>query len=240
LEVIMQSEPHEDANASGTRRFGRRDVLRIGSVAAAIGAGTVLLRPQAAGATTGAMQFGQNNDAGNSSTGLTSTNVTDTLEISNSADAPAVRLRSGGAALVAEGGDAGVLGLTIGDGAGVLGVANAGTGPAVRGEVGAEAATVAAIEAAQNGKGSAVNAHVDNATSAGTAVHARTNGIGTGITAASVHGIGGKFSGKVAPIQLVPSSAGSHPPKGSAGQLFVDHSNRLWFCKGGANWRQLA
>ena len=46
----------------------------------------------------------------------------DTLDISNSGDAPAVRLRSGGAALVAEGGDAGVLGLTIGDGAGVLGV----------------------------------------------------------------------------------------------------------------------
>jgi hypothetical protein len=238
----MQSQSHEDVNTprSGDRRFGRRDVLRLGSVAAAIGAGTVLLRPQAASATTGAMQFGQQNDAGNASTGLTSANAVDTLDVSNSADAPAVVLRSGGTALAAEGGDAGVLGETIGAGAGVLGRADVGTGPAVRGEVGAAAATVAAIEAAQNGTGSAVNAHVDNAASAGTAVHARTNGIGTGITASSVHGIGGKFSGKVAPIQLVPSSAGSHPLKGSAGQLFVDHSNRLWFCKGGSNWHQLA
>ena len=238
----MQSQSHEDEDTprSGVRRFGRRDVLRIGSVAAAIGAGAVVLRPQAAGATTGAMQFGQNNDSGNNSTGLTSANAVDTLDVSNSADAPAVRLRSGGTALVAEGSDGGVLGVTIGAGAGVLGRADAGTGPAVRGEVAADAATVAAIEAAQNGTGSAVNAHVDNATSAGSAVHARTNGIGTGITASSAHGIGGKFSGKVAPIQLVPSSAGSHPAKGSAGQLFVDHSNRLWFCKGGANWRQLA
>jgi len=239
---MMQSQPHEDVNTprSGDRRFGRRDVLRIGSVAAAIGAGTVLRRPQTAGATTGAMQFGQQNDAGNASTLLRSANATDTLDLVNSSGGPAMQLRSGGTGLIAEGGDAGVLGKTIGDGAGLLGRADLGTGPAVRGEVATQAATAAAIEAAQNGTGSAVNAHVDNAASAGTAVHARTNGIGTGITASSAHGIGGKFSGPVAPIQLVPSNAGSHPTKGSAGQLFVDHSNRLWFCKGGTNWRQLA
>jgi hypothetical protein len=239
----MQSQSHEEnvnTPRSGDRRFGRRDVLRLGSVAAAIGAGTVLLRPQAAGAATGAMQFGQPNDAGNSSTGLTSANANDTLDVTNTDDAPAAALRSGGTGLISEGGDAGVLGVTFGDGAGVLGRADVGTGPAVRGEVAAATATVAAIEAAQNGTGSAVNAHVDNAASNGTAVHARTNGVGTGITASSVHGIGGKFSGQVAPIQLVPSSAGSHPAKGSAGQLFVDHSNRLWFCKGGTSWHQLA
>ena len=59
--------------------------------------GTVVLRPQAAGATTGALQFGQNNDSGSDATGITSTNAAVTLQVSNTANAPALALRSGGA-----------------------------------------------------------------------------------------------------------------------------------------------
>ncbi len=241
----MQSAHHEDSNAQrtqrdGPRRFGRRDALRLGAVATAIGAGAAVLRPQTAGATTGAMQFGARNDAGNDSTALTSANDGQSLDISNTAGAPALSLRSAGAGLVATGGDAGVLGRTLGTGAGVLGVSAAGTGPGVRGEVGVNTATVAAIEAAQSGLGNGVEAHIDNATSDGSALHARTTGTGPGIAASSAHGVGGRFSGATAPIQLLPSSARSHPTKGLAGQLFVDHSNRLWFCKGGTDWRQLA
>jgi hypothetical protein len=71
------------------RRFDRRGLLRLGGAAAAVGAGSVLLRPGVAGATTGAMQFGQDNDAGAASTGLTSsisdpTNPVDTLHVTNS------------------------------------------------------------------------------------------------------------------------------------------------------------
>ena len=178
----MQSHPHEDSNPprgelAGSRRFGRRDALRVGGVAAAaIGAGTVLLRPQAAGATTGAMQFGHENDSGGDSTGLSSANPGDSLHISNSAGAPALRLRSGGAALVATGNDAGVLAVTNGTGAALHGVANVGTGPAVRGEIGGEAATVAAIEALQNGHGNGVSSPIDNAASTASAVRALTRG----------------------------------------------------------------
>jgi hypothetical protein len=71
-------------------------------------------------------------------------------------------------------------------------------------------------------------------------IRAETAGAGSGIYATSVNGAGGKFGGKTANIHLVPSTASSHPASGSAGQLFVDKSNRLWYCRGGSNWAQLA
>ena len=40
--------------------------------------------------------------------------------------------------------------------------------------------------------------------------------------------------------RLSPSTAASHPDSGAAGDLFVDKTGRLWFCKGGATWKQLA
>ena len=69
-------------------------------------------------------------------------------------------------------------------------------------------------------------------------VHA-ARGTGAGIHATSEKGEGGTFEGKKAQVRLVPA-AGSHPVSGSAGQLFVDHSNNLYFCKGGTNWVKLA
>jgi hypothetical protein len=53
-------------------------------------------------------------------------------------------------------------------------------------------------------------------------------------------GRGGVFTGKVAQVRLTPSSAASHPSSGAKGDLFVDTSGRLWFCKGGTTWKQLA
>jgi hypothetical protein len=49
-------------------------------------------------------------------------------------------------------------------------------------------------------------------------------------------GRGGRFSGKKAQIKLDPSTAATHPSSGQAGDLFVDASKRLWFCKGGTSW----
>ncbi len=43
-----------------------------------------------------------------------------------------------------------------------------------------------------------------------------------------------------AQLRLHPSSALTHPTNGQRGDLFVDKSGRLWFCKGGTNWVQLA
>ena len=57
----------------------------------------------------------------------------------------------------------------------------------------------------------------------------------------STQGRGGVFKGGKAAVQLTPSTtASSHPSKGQAGDLFVDKTNRLWFCKGGKSWHQLA
>lgn len=54
---------------------------------------------------------------------------------------------------------------------------------------------------------------------------------------------GGQFTGVAPAVQLVPTSAASHPTRGTRGDLYVDKTGRLWYCKkGGAssNWIQLA
>jgi hypothetical protein len=62
----------------------------------------------------------------------------------------------------------------------------------------------------------------------------------TGVYGVAPAGRGGQFSGGVAQLRLVPSSATSHPVKGQLGDLFLDKTGRLWFCKGGASWKQIA
>jgi hypothetical protein len=176
-----------------------------------------------------ALDIGAQNDAAADSTGLTSANGTDTLHISNSANAAALEVRSGGPALVAEGfDDATIVTTTLG------------AGPALRAEVPGTSATPASIEASQAGLGIGVHAQIENANSTSAAVRARTTGFGIAVDAASSKGFGGRFSGGTAQIQLVPSRLASHPVKGAAGTLFVDHSNRLWFCRGGESWHRLA
>jgi hypothetical protein len=58
------------------------------------------------------------------------------------------------------------------------------------------------------------------------------------VDARSTASRGAVLDGKVAPLRLLPRSA--RPSKGSSGDLFVDDQNRLWFCKGGTAWKQLA
>ncbi len=52
-------------------------------------------------------------------------------------------------------------------------------------------------------------------------------------------GRGGEFVGGAAQVRLVPSTATSHPSSGQAGDLFVDKSQRLWFCLGGTEWKRV-
>ena len=61
-----------------------------------------------------------------------------------------------------------------------------------------------------------------------------------GVRGSSKRGRGVVASGKVAQLRLMPSSATSHPSSGALGDLFLDRSKRLWFCKGGRNWARLA
>ena len=76
------------------------------------------------------------------------------------------------------------------------------------------------------------------------ALSGNTKGVyGTGIVGVrgeSSSGRGGVFIGTAAQVRLSPSSASSHPVSGSKGDLFVDTSGRLWFCKGATTWHQLA
>jgi hypothetical protein len=90
------------------------------------------------------------------------------------------------------------------------------------------------------GTGIAVVASVANENSNATASKGTTVGSGPGVEGSSRLGVGGKFSGSTAQIQLVPSLSVAHPGAGLPGQLFVDKASRLWFCRGGANWQQLA
>ena len=62
--------------------------------------------------------------------------------------------------------------------------------------------------------------------------------------AVGVHGVaplgrGGRFKGAKAQIRLDPSTATTHPNSGQAGDIFVDKSKRVWFCKGTTNWVRL-
>lgn len=61
-----------------------------------------------------------------------------------------------------------------------------------------------------------------------------------GIRGTSASGRGGVFKGGAAQLRLSPSTASSHPSSGQKGDLFVDTNGRLWFCKGGTTWKQLA
>lgn len=65
---------------------------------------------------------------------------------------------------------------------------------------------------------------------------------GTGVVASGGAGRGGAFTGARAAIRLTPSDRGTHPVSGLAGDLFVDKTHRLWFCKqSGARavWKQV-
>jgi hypothetical protein len=61
-----------------------------------------------------------------------------------------------------------------------------------------------------------------------------------GVRGTSPAGRGGIFKGGAAQLRLAPSTATSHPSSGHKGDLFVDSNGRLWFCKGGTTWKQLA
>jgi hypothetical protein len=64
--------------------------------------------------------------------------------------------------------------------------------------------------------------------------------VGTTNDGESVNARGGRFVGKKAQIRLDPSTATTHPSSGAAGDIFLDKSKRLWFCKGGTTWVKLA
>ena len=114
--------------------------------------------------------------------------------------------------------------------AAVVGDSNSTTSPAILGRTSGEVAVLGQINQASDSH---------------PAVAGDTAGAGPGISGISASGRGGSFQGgnKGAAVRLVPASAASHPASGARGDLFVDHSGRLWFCTHGgttATWKQLA
>src|SRR5438094_10446057 len=81
---VATPEPNEEA--SGERRLDRRGILQFGGVAALAGAAAALMGSSPAGAATtpGIMHYGANNDAGQETTGLTSSNGKFSLHVKNS------------------------------------------------------------------------------------------------------------------------------------------------------------
>jgi hypothetical protein len=164
----------------------------------------------------------------------------------------------------------GVRGVTDGEGCGVLGVVESsfdlppvggtgvrgttnGAGSGVVGEVTAAAShgfgvkgTTVGPAAAVYGKSShaaGTAAVMGDSVAATKAVWGRnggTNPAGVGVFGESQAGRGASFGGKLAQLRLRPSTATTHPTGGSPGDFFVDSTARLWFCKGGGVWKQLA
>jgi hypothetical protein len=118
---------------------------------------------------------------------------------------------------------------------GVLGISQQHVG--VKGESGA--ADLPSVHAVKRVAGPAVFGEVMDAGSQSAAVLGVNAGTGAGIRGRSAHGRGGVFEGGGAQLRLVPSGDEEHPATGYRGDLFVDQSCRLWFCKGGTAWVQL-
>jgi hypothetical protein len=77
----------------------------------------------------------------------------------------------------------------------------------------------------------------------GAAVLAHSFGQSAAVRAIIKKGRGGVFSGPTAQVQLVPGPGATHPRTGGRGDLYVDNTGRLWFCKVGGNnatWHQIA
>lgn len=79
--------------------------------------------------------------------------------------------------------------------------------------------------------------HVNNGVYGNTA-HPTSATVWSGATAS--RGRGGVLTGNAAQLKLVPGSKSSHPSSGQRGNLYADSKGRLWFCKGGTSWHQLA
>src|SRR3954452_7411203 len=62
------------------------------------------------------------------------------------------------------------------------------------------------------------------------------SGVGVAGRAPKAGGRGGTFQGAAAAVRLLPSSQATHPTSGRVGDLVVDSTGRLWFCKGSTAW----
>ncbi len=132
----------------------------------------------------------------------------------------------------------GVVAEALGSGSGVRGQTS-GSGSGVRGETsGSGSAVLGTNTNAASTAG--VQGNASGSTRGVYGLHTGTSKKGVGVYGESAGGRGGVFSGKAAQLKLLPSADQTKPSKGQKGDLFVDKPGRLWYCRGGTDWVQLA
>jgi len=253
--------------------IGRRDVLMgAAAVVGTVGLSLAGTRPAHATSGTMLYGTGTYQDSGTTYTGLQSTNALYTLGVSNAATSPSDERFGNGIAASSNHGSAGrLLTDTTSSGHGLFAEAR-GTGHAVlatKGSLGADpnktghavlatqnstASTYAAVLGVTKGSGAGVQGRgegtgygvwgeIADAAQLQSAVYGSTEGQGAGVEGRSIGGRGGQFSGKRAQVRLVPSTVNTKPTAGKRGDLFVDSTGRLWYCKTTSSptgWVQLA
>jgi hypothetical protein len=252
--------------------IGRRQVL-IGAAAVAGTLGLSLAAsPANATSGTMQYGTGTYLNAGSDYTGLQATNALYTLGVANHATSPSNNRFGNGVAASSDYGTAArLLTDTTSTGHGLFAEAR-GTGHAVYASKGSDEAapnkTGHAVFATQNsttsayaavlgvtkgsgagvqgrgeGSGHGVWGEIADSARNQSAVFGTTEGGGAGVEGRSILGRGGVFTGSKAQVRLTPAAASTKPATGARGDLFVDSSGRLWYCKtpGVTNgWVQLA
>jgi hypothetical protein len=226
--------------------MSRRSALGKLGAAAAAGAGLVVLGAQPAEAThvDGDVTLGADefyNDAGGEQTGMMSSNSESTLFVHNTGQGDGLEARGDtGAGVHAYSRTSNGVYATGAFGYNGVYARNRSTGNGVFGEVTSTASTATgnAILGIHRGPGNSVFGYKDPGTPGDAVVGFADSG--AGVFGISRSGRGGIFQGDKAPVRLQPSSASTHPALGVAGDLFVDSSKSLWFCKGGNVWTKLA
>jgi hypothetical protein len=200
------------APPSETGGLTRRRMLQLAGGVVGGGAVLAVAGGQPASATTGTMQYGSTlNDAGISETMLTSICDSPTLALRNNNTNGQSDISQALNCFSAQA-DGMASSAGLGGGNGVYGFASNRTKSGVRGE------------------------HTTGTGVSGAA----TTGVAVAGKATKAGSRGGTFQGIAAAVQLVASAQATHPKSGRRGDLFVDSSGRLWFCKGTTTWRQLA
>ncbi len=223
----------------------RRGAFKVLGAAAAGGVGVALgsavLSAEPAAALTGTMMYGADNDAGADTTALNAA----TLDGHATFSALNATSNSFGlyGVVVAESGigateGSAVVGDTSGNGPGVEGLSGGSGGIGVHGVSGGSVQNATSLTAGVVGD-----------STAGPGVHGITTGNfsggvigedasifgGAGVIGTSSAGIGGYFTGQLAPLQLSAGS-GTGPPTGAGhnqGEFYVDTNGALFYCYSG-------
>ncbi|GAB3243259.1 hypothetical protein GCM10027586_17110 [Kineococcus gypseus] len=132
-----------------------------------------------------------------------------------------LEVRAGGATVTGSTAQDSITGTAAGSGRAVYGLASNATN------------SNGAITGEHRGKGAAVWGHQASASAAAEAA----------VVGYSVNGRGARFRGALAQVQLTPAAAAAPPAGGAAGDVFVDKTHRLWFCRStsttAVEWQQV-